>query len=208
MLRVYRIYFPSNTHQSIFTSDRRLNAIFDESCNKAVPVFDGRPMLATWRAPSVYTLQPNKIPGNFCAFDIPGAFAVDEVAKEALEPLLCADVEFLPVKHKTRRLWLVHALQWVDCLNTRKSEGTGRYDDGYPYNLHTWAFMRTRLIESPLFKVARNECDFLTIRQEDDPDHELIAAVRKHKLTGITFAKVWEAGKPPFKLRFRNVIRF
>lgn len=197
--KIYIVDYDCNKYQYLQPEDRHHEREVVAAARAGKLYFDGIPKLPTWRPVKVYTLEPKRPIANICGFaGGHGLFAVDEVARAALEPIISIHVEFLPVNFKLRQMWIVHPLRCIDILDQKRSKGL-RSDDGTLFSIDVWAFLRRRLVEVSLFTVPEKANAVLTIEFDRDPDHEFRAAVKHHKLTGLLFGKVWDSAKPPFR---------
>lgn len=154
--------------------------------------FDCRPK-KDWAPPEVYIRNPKLKRGNFFFLTV-GALVFDDVARDALAPLLEASGEVLPLPCGEETLFLLNVLDCVDALDEARTKWKQNQHSGKRTGIEIHEFYDNRIPEVPLFKIPQtSRADIYTCCGMKDPGDEFKPAYEAAGLTGLIFDYVWSS---------------
>lgn len=190
-MRVYRLEQAPDRWQCLHPKGMKYLDVF----NTPAELDEGASRAAGWTPPPVAPADPDLEPSDFSMPDS-GALVVNPRACAALRPLLEEAGELLPVPYRGETHHFLHVTRYVDAFDLAAAR-LNRIGE-----ITRYAFVPAELDGVGLFKIATvwkgktPGCDlelFLADgRREKDRDFR--ALVKKHKLQGLEFKKVWEGG--------------
>lgn len=146
--------------------------------------FTGRSMANTWEAPKELKIRNKSFRNpDFLSFDL-CAPAVSQKAKDALEPLIGQDCEFLPlVNIKKKQYYALNVLKVIDCLDLHKSDIQYRHSDPTQIvNVHRYVFDERKIPQGTvIFKIPQDRACWAFVRVP------FINCVMRKYLTGAQF---------------------
>jgi hypothetical protein len=151
--------------------------------------FNGQPIGSSWIPPKAIFVTPGPGEGEVLGFYGSYPFAVRPETWEAVRPELQPYCEVLPVMTKDETFLIIHVTQVVDCLNTKLS-----YPEAHSPYYGKYVFQPKEL-RGPLFKIPETKAnEVLCVEGLEGVGQDFRAMVKKHKLRGLTFEKLWSGG--------------
>ena len=183
-MRIYRVVVDVQRFQTVVPTDERA-----WSSNQLR--FDAKSK-ESWEAVSVVVFNPTKTRGNFFHLS-PSVLVCDDSALGTLEDVFERAGEVLPVQMGQETLYLINVLECANSLDALRCQW--RYDPqtGQRLSLAEYAFARTRLPESSVFKIPETAAaEVLTYSEVKGADDELIRRYQAAGLTGLVFQSIFE----------------
>jgi hypothetical protein len=154
-------------------------------------LINGAPRAKSWRPLGVHLVRVDEGVALRPA-DAPWfgghALVLRERAIDAMEPMLTAGGELLPLRSVGDRLWMYNPTVALDALDESAST-IMRLADGRIMYIQKYAFHSDIVRGVPVFKIANLK------REQSFYGPEFVARWRKAKLTGLKFYEVWCGGE-------------
>lgn len=152
---------------------------------EAVP---GCPAGDRWKIPRVQLIKED-VGRPLLPADLPkystDVMAVNTKARTALEGIVSADVEFLPLDCDEEDLWLLHPWRLVDALDLTKCD-VKLFSSGRIMAVTRYFFQEDKIRGLTCFMVPQLAGQMFV-------NDAVVAAVRGAELTGMTFRKLWQS---------------
>jgi hypothetical protein len=130
-------------------------AFVDESLDRLYLEADGRSFQASWPYPAISVADADDEPRTFGDFAMLGTMPIfSEAAVGALEDLLRASGELLPLRFDSPRYWAHNVTTVVPALDESRS-GIVRFSSGRVLKVEHFAFKREELDDVSVFKLPQ-----------------------------------------------------
>lgn len=146
--------------------------------------FNGEPIGDTFVPLEMYVRQTSLKKPDI--WQVLGSWAFETRAKDILITCLEKAGELFELPFENRSLTVLNCTYVIDCLDTERSE----YPPDVPTMIDKFVFHADRLDYS-LFKIPQNPFMWFAAEGLAARQDEFKALIEDHKLTGITFQKVW-----------------
>jgi hypothetical protein len=183
-MTVYELLGRPDRYQSFTTADT-------EEWHEKPHWFSGRPMAEEWEPPHLEIYGKSRVgrrlvPGDFSTFSTHPVFS--KRAVEALDDVLRANGELLPIDTPQGTYYAFNVLTSIDALDEEHSE-LRRFPEGGIYSFRRYAFHNDRLGDATIFKIPQN----LVRTYVTDA---FVKRVEEAGLVGFRFDPLWSLPEP------------
>ncbi|WP_080835879.1 imm11 family protein [Cohnella massiliensis] len=147
--------------------------------------FDGTPKLDLWSPAKVKTATKNSYK-DFPVF-LTSKPVISARVKEAIEPFVKDEVEFLPLIHEELDLYMVNVTKVLDCVDWKRSD-IQTFKDGSLAGFNKLVFDFEKIPEDTYIFKFKERATTLVFVTEAFKD-----LIESHKLKGLDFSEVYDS---------------